>query len=200
MYEVKLKDVWSKENIMVMPRKQGIIAGLKEKVAKRKQTAKERMQGKKDYKNKKSSAKAVSGTMKGKQVDTTKGPNMSKVNKPAAKKPAPKKDTANLALVKAGMKIAGGKKPANKPEKKKFDRMAAARNQQRMAQESMGASKLEPRNKDERMNLKKRGPSKPGMTGFKKGGSCKSRKGYKSGGMVKRDGCAMRGKTRGRMV
>jgi len=34
---------------------------------------------------------------------------------------------------------------------------------------------------------------------YKKGGSCSS-KSYKKGGMVKRDGCAVRGKTKGRMV
>jgi len=40
-----------------------------------------------------------------------------------------------------------------------------------------------------------------GMTknNYKKGGSCSS-KSYKKGGMVKRDGCAVRGKTKGRMV
>jgi hypothetical protein len=176
---------------MVMPRKQGIIAGLKEKVAKRKQTAKERMQGKKDYKNKKSSAQAVSGTMKGKQVDTTKGPNMSKVNKPTGGSTGMKGKQVDTTK---GPNMSVNKKPANKPAEKKTGSGTG------VTMTSMGASKLEPRNKDERMNLKKRGPSKPGMTGFKKGGSCKSRKGYKSGGMVKRDGCAMRGKTRGRMV
>ena len=39
-----------------------------------------------------------------------------------------------------------------------------------------------PRNKDPKVNLKKRGPSRPSMTGFKRGGSI--------------DGCAKRGFTR----
>ena len=39
-----------------------------------------------------------------------------------------------------------------------------------------------PRNKDPKVDLKKRGPSRPSMTGFKKGG--------------KIDGCATRGLTR----
>ena len=52
----------------------------------------------------------------------------------------------------------------SKDNKEKFDRMAAARNQQRMAQKSMG---------------------------FKKGGSVKRNM---------RDGCAVRGKTKGRII
>ena len=35
---------------------------------------------------------------------------------------------------------------------------------------------------------------------MKKGGSCGSKMKMKKGGMVKRDGCAVRGKTKGRMV
>jgi hypothetical protein len=128
--------------------------------------------------------KAVPGTMKGKQVDTTKGPNMSATNKPIAKPaPARKKLINKKTDIKYGPdkkimdKVVEKFKPAEKtdlrklktpdsgpaPKKKeeKFDRMAAARNQQRMAQKSMG---------------------------------------FKKGGTVKRDGCAVRGKTKGRMV
>ena len=47
--------------------------------------------------------------------------------------------------------------------------------------------------------LKKKAPEVVKEMGYKKGGSCSS-KSYKKGGMVKRDGCAVRGKTKGRMV
>ena len=47
---------------------------------------------------------------------------------------------------------------------------------------SMGGAKLKPRNKDPKVDLKKRGPSRPSMMGFRKGGSI--------------DGCAKRGLTR----
>ena len=132
--------------------------------------------------------KAVPGTMKGKQVDTTKGPNMSATNKPKTKPaPAPKKSTVKKDGKGTGLLFDKNKLtdtflrkekrdlrktktpdsgPSPKKKEKKFDRMKAARNQQRAAQKSMG---------------------------FKKGGkvsSCSKRA----------DGCAMKGKTRGRMV
>ena len=47
---------------------------------------------------------------------------------------------------------------------------------------SMGGAKLKPRNKDPKVNLKKRGPSRPSMMGFRSGGSI--------------DGCAKRGLTK----
>ena len=97
---------------------------------------------------------AVSGTMRGKQVDTKIGPNMSKVNKPAAKRVMPK--------------------PTPKP--------APRRGPSGPTMTSMGGAKPKPRNKDPKVDLKKRGPSRPSMTGFNKGGSI--------------DGCAKRGHTR----
>ena len=55
--------------------------------------------------------------------------------------------------------------------------------------------------KDKPTKKKAGGKIGTGMTknNYKKGGSCSS-KSYKKGGMVKRDGCAVRGKTKGRMV
>ena len=55
--------------------------------------------------------------------------------------------------------------------------------------------------KDKPTKKKAGGKIGMGMTknNYKKGGSCSS-KSYKNGGKVKRDGCAMRGKTKGRMV
>jgi len=50
--------------------------------------------------------------------------------------------------------------------------------------------------------LKKKAPEVVKKMGYKKGGSCSS-KSYKKGGMVKKhrgDGCATKGKTKGRMV
>jgi hypothetical protein len=87
------------------------------------------------------------------------------------KKPAPKK-TVNTpkkeqTYYKSNPNKSNAPRPDYTPKKtetkkeEKFDRMAAARNQQRMAQKSMG---------------------------------------FKKGGAVKRDGCAMRGKTRGKLI
>lgn len=133
-------------------------------------TAKKQRKAVQEYfKNKNKTA--VPGTMKGKQVDTTKGPNMNQVNKPVTKKketssmPAPRpRPESKVMYEEEALKIGPNMSKVNKPKKKKFDRMAAARNQQSAAQKMMG---------------------------FKKGGSVKRNM---------RDGCAMRGKTKGRMV
>jgi len=110
---------------------------------------------------------AVPGTMKGEQVDTTKGPNMNRGTKPkkeTGSMPAPRpRPESKVMYEEEALKIGPNMSKVNKPEKEKFDRMAAARNQQRMAQKSMG---------------------------FKKGGSVKRNM---------RDGCAVRGKTKGKM-
>lgn len=83
------------------------------------------------------------------------GPNMSAVNKPKSD------DKGKGFKLKKDATVRKTDREETKKKKEKFDRMAAARNQQRMAQKSMG---------------------------------------FKKGGAVKRDGCAMRGKTKGRMV
>ena len=123
---------------------------------------------------------AVSGTMKGKQVDTTKGPNMSQVNKPERKRvadninkkdlkpapaPKPKAVSGSESFKPTDTKKGPNMSKVNKPEKKenKMDRREMGRALQRKAQASMG---------------------------FKKGGSVKRNM---------RDGCAVRGKTKGKM-
>ena len=90
-----------------------------------------------------------------KPTKTDIGPNMAKVNNPDPK-PAAKKAKA--------------KKPAQR------------KGPSGPTMTSMGGAKLKPRNKDKKVDLKKRGPSRPSMPGFKKGG--------------KIDGCATRGLTR----
>jgi hypothetical protein len=90
-----------------------------------------------------------------------------------------KQKAVNNALLKAGLSIAGAPSPERtrtvKPAPKKGNPAAVMK--------------------------KKGGKIGMGMTknNYKKGGSCSS-KSYKKGGMVKRDGCAVRGKTKGRMV
>jgi len=90
-----------------------------------------------------------------KPTDTRRGPDMSTVNKPDAKPTL---------------------KPTPKPERRKGP---SGPTMTSMGRPSTGPK---PRNKDPKVNLKKRGPSRPSMTGFKKGGSI--------------DGCAKRGFTR----
>jgi len=90
-----------------------------------------------------------------KPTDTRRGPDMSTVNKPDAKPTL---------------------KPTPKPERRKGP---SGPTMTSMGRPSTGPK---PRNKDPKVNLKKRGPSRPSMTGFKKGGSI--------------DGCVKRGFTR----
>jgi len=88
-----------------------------------------------------------------KPTDTRRGPSMDKVNK-------------------EGVKGGGG---ADRPRRKG----PSGPTMTSMGRPSTGPK---PRNKDPKVNLKKRGPSRPSMTGFRKGGSI--------------DGCAKRGLTR----
>jgi len=88
-----------------------------------------------------------------KPTDTRRGPSMDKVNK-------------------EGAKGGGG---ADRPRRKG----PSGPTMTSMGRPSTGPK---PRNKDPKVNLKKRGPSRPSMTGFRKGGSI--------------DGCAKRGLTR----
>ena len=87
-----------------------------------------------------------------KPTDTRRGPTMGTVNKPDAK----------AAVKKVEPKTRRG--PSGP------------------SMTSMGGAKLKPRNKDPKVNLKKRGPSRPSMMGFRSGGSI--------------DGCAKRGLTK----
>lgn len=59
---------------MAKPRKQNMFSATLESYKKGTTRRSEIVRGKKDYLNKKSSAQAVSGTMKGQQVDTSMGP------------------------------------------------------------------------------------------------------------------------------
>jgi len=107
---------------------------------------------------------AVPGTMRGKQVDTKMGPNMSKVNKPDAKRNKAVRD-----VMPKPTRIKGPSGPT-------------------MTSMKAPSTGPKPRNKDKKVDLKKRGPSRPSMTGFR------------SGGKVRGDGVCRKGKTKGRMV
>tara|TARA_B110000495_G_scaffold198851_1_gene211300 strand:- start:626 stop:1309 length:684 start_codon:yes stop_codon:yes gene_type:complete len=98
------------------------------------------------------SATRAPGSEGFKPTDTRRGPTMGTVNKPDAK----------AAVKKAEPKTRRG--PSGP------------------SMTSMGGAKLKPRNKDPKVNLKKRGPSRPSMMGFRSGGSI--------------DGCAKRGLTK----
>jgi len=121
--------------------------------------------------NNKPNPQRAPGSSGYKPTQTNKGPNMSAVNKPKKTVNAPKKEQtyykSNPNKSNAPRPDYTPKKPETK-EKEKFDRMAAARNQQRMAQKAMG---------------------------FKKGGMLK-----KGGKVYCKDGCAVRGKTRGKLI
>ena len=102
-----------------------------------------------------SDAQRAPGSSGYKPTQTNKGPNMSAVNKP-------KSDNKGKGYkLKKDATVRKTDREDIKKKEEKFDRMEAARNQQRMAQKSMG---------------------------------------FKKGGMVKRDGCAVRGKTRGKLI
>jgi len=102
-----------------------------------------------------SDAQRAPGSSGYKPTQTNKGPNMSAVNKP-------KSDNKGKGYkLKKDATVRKTDREETKKKEEKFDRMAAARNQQRAAQKSMG---------------------------------------FKKGGMVKRDGCAVRGKTRGKLI
>ena len=103
----------------------------------------------------KSDPQRAPGSSEYKPTQTNKGPNMSAVNKPKSDNKGKGYKLKDDAFVRKT-----DRKEAKKKEEK-FDRMKAARNQQRAAQKSMG---------------------------------------FKKGGAVKRDGCAVRGKTKGRMI
>ena len=98
------------------------------------------------------SATRAPGSEGFKPTDTRRGPTMGTVNKPDAK----------AAVKKVEPKTRRG--PSGP------------------SMTSMGGAKLKPRNKDPKVNLKKRGPSRPSMMGFRSGGSI--------------DGCAKRGLTK----
>ena len=117
------------------------LKGVKERKAAADKKLSDRAKAKRDQVKGKT---AVSGTMKGKQVDTTKGPNMNRGTKPkkSGSVPAPRpRPESKVIYEEEALKIGPDMSKVNKPEKKKFDRMAAARNQQRMAQKSMGFKK-----------------------------------------------------------
>ena len=75
--------------------------------------------------------------------------------KPTDTRRGPSMDKVN----KEGVKGGGG---AKRPTK---------RSSMKPTMTSMGGAKLKPRNKDKKVNLKKRGPSGPSMTGFYGGGT-----------------------------
>ena len=138
---------------------------------------------------------AVSGTMQGKQVDTTMGPNMSQVNKPQRKKlidkmpdkrvtpPKPEGNIASRVDNSDNTRIGPNMNQVNKPDakstpapKKGEDKMEWAKNAMKSAQGLL---------------------QRP--TSMKKGGKVKK---MAKGGSVKKgcDGVATKGKTKGTMV
>jgi hypothetical protein len=144
------------------------ISKLSDRAKKRKEVAKERAQAKKDYQNKKSSSTAVSGTMKGKQVDTTISPNMSGIKKS-------ERGQASFKNVKVPYKptpkIEGN--IASRVDNSDNTRIGPNMNQEATEKEKMGRALQD--------NARK-------SMGMKKGGKvyCK-------------DGCAVRGKTKGKL-
>ena len=116
----------------------------------------------------KSKATRAPGSERFKPTKTNTGPNMAKVNKP---------DPKPVRRARRYMP-----KPTPKPAQRKGPSGPTMT--------SMGAPSTgpKPRNKDPKVDLKKRGPSRPSMTGFKHGGK------------VRGDGVCRKGKTKGRMV
>ena len=132
-------------------------------------------------------------------VTTPKGGDVSKNNViKALRKMGTKGKTIAAILAGGAGLLAGstmmGDKKSLAPEGKTLGPMKPKRRKgpsgPTMTSMSAPSTGPKPRNKDEKVDLKKRGPSRPSMTGFKKGGAVKH----------KGDGIAQRGRTKGRMV
>lgn len=161
-----------------------------DKSKKRKELEKERAQAKKDYQNKKSSSTAVSGTMKDKQVDTTIGPKMSVDKKPVVKKTTTKKEETKT-YQDAKLNESNAPRPNYTKDpiafrtgpqvspKKEMSTMEKAKDIIGVGREAT---------EKEKMGRSLQDAARRSM-GMKKGGSVK----------CKRDGCAVRGKTKGKL-
>jgi hypothetical protein len=173
------------------------ISKLSDRAKKRKEVAKERAQAKKDYQNKKSSSTAVSGTMKGKQVDTTISPNMSGIKKSergqalfknvkVPYKPTPKiegniasrVDNSDNTRIGPNMNQVNKQDAKSTLTKKEMTMMEKAKDIIGVGREATEKEKMGRALQD---NARK-------SMGMKKGGKVYSK-----------DGCAVRGKTKGKL-
>jgi hypothetical protein len=166
------------------------ISKLSDRAKKRKEVAKERAQAKKDYQNKKSSSTAVSGTMKGKQVDTTISPNMSGIKKVDKNfKPKPVEGPEKLTFKPSqDAKLNKSNAPMPNFTPKKVDKMDAPKKEMTMmekAKDIIGVGREA--TEKEKMGRALQDNARKSM-GMKKGGKVYSK-----------DGCAVRGKTKGKL-
>lgn len=140
---------------MVAPKKEGFLSKIASSYKKAATKKSETARGKQDYKKKKSSATAVSGTMKGKQVNTTGG--MAKTM--AKKKTTTKKPTraaGSAAYKPTNTKVGPNMSRGTKAKKTMDANKTSPATKKRMADKKAAKKKVN----------KRRGPSGPTMTGF----------------------------------
>jgi hypothetical protein len=140
---------------------------------------------------------AVSGTMQGKQVDTTMGPNMSQVNKPQRKKlidkmpdkrvtpPKPEGNIASRVDNSDNTRIGPNMNQVNKPDAKSTPAPKKEMTMMEKAKDIIGVGREA--TEKEKIGRALQDNARKSM-GMKKGGKvyCK-------------DGCAVRGKTKGKL-